>query len=407
MAEAAALTPALDVDWVRRQFEGLGDESVLFDNSGGSQILSAVVERIADWYRSSNVQLGASYGRSQLASVRLAQAQATLARMIGAADAAEVVIGPSSTQLVFNLSQALAQGFVAGDEIIVSAADHAANVGPWQRLAARGMVIRFWPVDPDSGRLDTAALEPLLNPRTRLVCFTHCSNVIGAIEPAAALVKRIHAAGALALVDGVAFAPHRQVDVQAIGADFYVLSLYKVFGPHLSLLHIKQALFRKLPGINHPFISEDDLPYKLQPGNANYELTWGAAGIPDHLQALGQGDPAAGWNAIAAHESLLVAHLLDWLSSKSGVRVIGPATSDASERVAIVSFTARGHRPADLVAATDAQGVGIRHGHFYSPWLIDALGLADNGGVVRVSMAHYNSMAEVERLIHALDPVLD
>ena len=205
----------------------------------------------------------------------------------------------------------------------------------------------------------------------------------------------------------MAFAPHRQVDVGAIGADFYVLSLYKVFGPHLALLHIDHAVFRNLPGINHPFISEDDLPYKLQPGNANYELTWGAAGIPDHLQALGHGDLAAGWQTIAAHESMLVARLLDWLSTKPGVKVIGPASADAAVRVAIVSFTARGRRPAALVAATDAAGIGIRHGHFYSPWLIDALGLAAAGGVVRVSMAHYNSMAEVERLIGALDPLLD
>ncbi len=407
MAAAAALNRPFDLAWVRGQFEGLGDESVLFDNSGGSQILSSVATRIADWYRKSNVQLGASYGRSQLASQRLQQAQAALARLIGAAHPAEVVVGPSATQLVFNLSQALAQGFVAGDEIIVSAADHAANVGPWQRLAARGMLIRFWPVDRATGRLDAQALEALLTPRTRLVCFTHCSNVLGAIEPAALWVKRIHAAGALALVDGVAFAPHRQVDVGAIGADFYVLSLYKVFGPHLALLHIDHAVFRNLPGINHPFISEDDLPYKLQPGNANYELTWGAAGIPDHLQALGHGDLAAGWQTIAAHESMLVARLLDWLSTKPGVKVIGPASADAAVRVAIVSFTARGRRPAALVAATDAAGIGIRHGHFYSPWLIDALGLAAAGGVVRVSMAHYNSMAEVERLIGALDPLLD
>ncbi len=407
MAAAAALNRTLDIDWVRGRFEGLGDESVLFDNSGGSQILGNVVERITDWYRKSNVQPGASYGRSQLASERLQQAQAVLARLIGAANPAEVVVGPSATQLLFNLSQALAQGFVPGDEIIVSAADHAANVGPWQRLAARGMVIRFWPADPETGRLDAPALEPLLNARTRLVCFTHCSNVIGAIEPAAALVRRIHAAGALALVDGVAFAPHRQVDVRAIGADFYVLSLYKVFGPHLALLHIDHAVFRTLPGINHPFVGEDDLPYKLQPGNANYELTWGAAGIADHLLALGHGDLAAGWQTIAAHESMLVARLIDYLATKPGVKLIGPATCEAAVRVAIVSFTARGRRPADLVAATDARGIGIRHGHFYSPWLIDTLGLQASGGVVRVSMAHYNSVSEVDRLIQALDPLLD
>ena len=401
------MSPALDLAWVRRQFLGLSDDAVLFDNAGGSQILVGVVDRVVDWYRSCNVQLGASYARSQLAGERLHQAHVAIAGLIGASSAAEVVVGPSATQLAFNLSQSLAQRLRPGDEIIVSQADHAANVGPWLRLADRGMVIRHWPVDPDNGRLDPAALEPLLNARTRLVCFTHCSNVIGAIEPAAALVRRIHAAGALALVDGVAFAPHRQVDVQAIGADFYLLSLYKVFGPHLAVLHVAHDVFKTLPGINHPFVAEDDLPYKLAPGHANFELTWGAAGIVDHLLALGHGEAAAAWSAIADHESILVEHLLGWLASRPAARVRGPQSADPAQRVAIVSFTVQGRRPAELVAAADAAGVGIRHGHFYSPWLIHALGLADGGGgVVRVSMAHYSSVAEVDRLIRILDPLL-
>ncbi len=405
MASATALMPALDVAAVRRQFVGLDGDEVLFDNAGGSQVLHRVVDRICDWFRTCNVQLGASYARSQLASARLQQARNDLAAFIGAASPAEVVVGPSATQLLANLSIALARRLSPGDEIVVSDADHAANVSPWLALAAQGIVIRHWPVD-DTGRLDAAALDALLGPRTRLVCFTHCSNVTGAIEPATALVRRIHAAGALAMVDGVAFAPHRQVDVQAIGADFYVLSLYKTFGPHLAVLHINEPLFRWLPGINHPFIAEDDLPYKLQPGHANHELSWAAAAIPEYLRTLGDGDMAAAWRAIAAHEAMLAARLLAGLAALPGVRVVGPATAEAQERVALVSFTVAGHAPSDIVAATDAAGIGIRHGHFYSPWLIESLGLAERQGVVRVSMAHYNTLNEVDRLLAALTPLL-
>ena len=395
---------AFDVAAVRQRFLGLDDdEVVLFDNAGGSQILRSVVDRVADWYGGSNVQLGASYARSRAASERLAQAYGALARFVGAASPSEVVLGPSSTQLVFNLAQSLVRRWGPGDEIIVSEADHAANISPWLALERQGLVVRFWPVDPATGLLDPAALAALLGPRTRLVCFTHCTNVTGAIEPAAEHVRRIHAAGALAMVDGVAYAPHRAVDVQAVGADFYVLSLYKTFGPHLALMRISQPVFRDLPGINHPFIGEDDLPYKMQPGHANYELSWGAAGIPEHLAWLGGGELRAGWQAIARHEATLVARLLEGLDGLPGVRIIGPATADPDQRVALVSFVVTGHTPADIVAHTDRVGIGIRHGHFYSPRLIEAMDLTAQKGVVRVSMAHYNTLDEVDRLVRALE----
>jgi cysteine desulfurase family protein (TIGR01976 family) len=393
---------ALDTAHVRAQFLGIDDAEVLLDNAGGSQVLVRVADRITDWFRTCNVQLGAGYARSQRASQRQAEARSALAGFVGATAPEEIVLGPSTTQLITNLAQALSRRFEPGDEIVVSAADHASNVSPWEALASRGIVLRRWGVD-GTGRLDAASLDRVLGPRTRLVCFTHCSNVTGAIEPAADWVARIHAAGALALVDGVAYAPHRPVDVQAIGADFYVLSLYKTFGPHAALMRIAHGVFRAVPGINHPFIGEDELPYKLQPGNANYELSWAAAAIPSYLAELGGGSVAAGWHAIAAHETQLVAQLLAGLARWPRVRVVGPPVADPEQRVALVAFTVDGLAPAAVVQATDAAGIGIRHGHFYSPWLVESLGLAASGGVVRVSMAHYNTPAEIDRLLAVLD----
>ncbi len=396
----------LDVADVRRQFLGLDGDEVLFDNAGGSQVLRSVAERVAGWYVDSNVQLGASYARSKFASERMSQANDALADFVGAASAAEIVVGPSTTQLVANLAQSLVQRLMPGDEIVVSMADHAANVSPWLALAQRGIVIKRWPVHPESGLLDGEALDALLNSRTRVVCFTHCSNITGAIEPAADWVRRIHTAGALAMVDGVAFAPHRQVDVQAIGADFYVISLYKTFGPHLALMHIAREVFSELPGINHPFIGIDELPYKLQPGNANYELSWAAAAIPEYLSRLGSGSTASAWSAIEAHESALLSRLIDGLRALPGVRIVGPCTADPTQRVSLLGFCATGRAPCDIVAAADVAGIGIRHGHFYSPWLVESLGLATAGGIVRVSMAHYNALDEVDQLLRVLSSVL-
>ena len=148
-------------------------------------------------------------------------------------------------------------------------------------------MLREWRVDPDTFELDLAALERLLGPRTRLVCVTHCSNVLGTIMPIAEIARLVHAAGAELCVDGVAYAPHRRVDVQALGCDWYVYSFYKTYGPHQAVLWGRHERLLELDSLNHWFIGKDRVPYKLQPGNVNYELAWGCAGIPDYLDALG------------------------------------------------------------------------------------------------------------------------
>ena len=409
-----------DVEFARRHFPALSEDWALFDNAGGSVPLRGVIERITEYMSRWQVQLGATYHHSAHAQALVDEGRAAAARLVNASTD-EVLIASSSTMCVRVLARALRPRFAAGDEVIVTNLDHEANIGAWRELAADGVVIREWRFDPASMQLTLEGLEPLLNARTRLVCFTHCANVVGTIHDAAAFVRRIHAAGALACVDGVAFAPHRRVDVQAIGADFYFLSLYKVFGPHLGLMFGKREHLLAAKGQNHSFIPETDIPYKLQPGSVVHELTASLPAIPHYLVALDAhhhgGAGAAGaavagdrlaraFELIAAHEAALASPLLEFLSQRKGVRVMGSTSAEPAHRVPTIAFTIEGRDAAEIPTRLDAMKLGIRYGHFYAYRAMETLGLLERNGVVRVSMAHYNTAAEVERLIAALDRVL-
>lgn len=398
----------LDLDFVRGHFPGLASPWAFLDNAGGSHVLAGVADRVRDFLLTTPVQHGAGYAPSRAAAAKVAAATARLAAVIGAARPEELVMGASTTFLLQQLARALAPSFRPGDEVVVTDVDHEANIGPWRALARQGVVVREWRIDPVTLELDPAALERLLGPRTRLVCVTHCSNVLGTVVPVAEIAGRVHAAGAELCVDGVAFAPHRRVDVRALGCDWYVLSFYKTYGPHQAVLWGRHERLLELDSLNHDFIGRDRVPYKLQPGNVNYELAWGCAGIADYLDALaarhGGGDP---FESIAAHEEALAARLLDWLAARDDVRILGRRDADRGKRVPTVSFVADGRPSGGIVAAIDRAQVGVRYGDFYARRLIERLGLAGpQQGVVRASLVHYNTLAEVDRLIAALERAL-
>lgn len=391
----------MNMENARREFAGLDDEWAYFDNAGGSFTLNRVIDRVAEYMRSTPVQLGGGYPLSQQAAQRQADAVRRLAGFINAAEPREIVLGSSSTALTWQIARALRPTLRAGDEIIITEIDHEANRSPWLSLADAGVTIRTWEVDKENFALSLEQLQRLLNERTRLVAFAQVSNVLGRIEPATEIVRLAHAAGARVFIDGVAHAPHRQVDVQALGADFYVMSLYKIFGPHLGMLHGRLDALLELGNINHAFLPADALPYKLQPGGASYELAWGAAGIVDYFDAW----PNA-FTDIAAFEAMLSRPLLDFLSTHPRVELIGPADSDPAVRVPIISFRAKHKSSREVVQALEARKLAARHGNFNAHALLHACGIDIDDGVVRVSFAHYNTMEEVQRLIAALDEVL-
>ncbi|MBD2562816.1 MULTISPECIES: cysteine desulfurase-like protein [Nostoc] len=407
----------LNLDKVRQYFPALAGEWTFFDNAGGSQTLKKVVDRISEFLLSSDVQLGASYAVSQLAGERLALATQGMATFINANSSKEVVMGPSTTMMLKVLSICLGQTFTPGDEIIVTNCDHEANIGAWVALEKQGMKVKVWQVRPDTLELHLADLEPLMSQRTKLVALTHASNVLGTINSIKEIAAFVHDRNAMICVDGVAYAPHRLVDVQDLDVDFYTLSCYKVYGPHHALLYGKEEHLLRLPGLNHYFIEQTDIPYKFQLGNVNFELSYGMLGLCDYLSELAQlhyGDQTAtdlrsqmvqAFDLISIHEEKISDRLLNYLNSKSNVRVIGQSKADRQSRVPTISFVVDGMHSSTIPAKIDQHYIGIRYGDFYAKRLIEYLGLASQGGIVRVSMVHYNTLEEVNSLIEAFEQV--
>ena len=277
----------LDMDFVEGQFPALKNRDyVYFDNAGGSLVLGGVVQRVSDYLMTSSVQHGATYSKSRIASERLYLTQKSVARLVNARRPEEIIMGPSTTVLLRVLSAALSGRFCPGDEIIVSQVEHEANVGAWLPLEKAGINVKIWPVDMDTLELSTQTLAGLLTDRTKLVCVNHVSNVLGTINPIRDFADVVHEHGAKICVDAVAYAPHRLVDIQAFDADYYVFSFYKLYGPHHAVLIARYDDLLEMPGISHYFISEDDIPYKFQPGNVNFELSYGCIGISDYLMEL-------------------------------------------------------------------------------------------------------------------------
>jgi len=415
MTTTNALAAPLDLDLVRAEFPALKSGYVYLDNAGGSQVLTRVADRVRDYLLTSSVQLGASYAESQAAGARVMAARRSVAQLINAVHEEEVVMGSATTSLMFLFTQALLPSIQPGDEIIVTNTDHEANIGGWTRLEQAGAVIRCWNVNLDTLALDCSDLETLLNTRTRWVAMTHASNILGTINPVQAVARLVHQAGARLLVDAVAYAPHRLIDVQASGADAYVFSFYKVFGPHFAVMWARRELLLDLPSLNHYFIGREVLPYKLQPGNVNYELSYGCIGISDYLVAMGRALNGAGterqlmqiaFDAFETHEDLLAERLLAYLRGKRNVRIIGIPEATSGHRVPTISFMVAGRASESIVTHVDQSSIGIRFGDFYAKRLIEALGLDKQGGVVRVSIAHYNTLAEIDRLIESLEATI-
>jgi cysteine desulfurase family protein (TIGR01976 family) len=406
----------LDTAFVRDQFPPLADGWVFVENAGGTYVPRQVIDRTHEYMSQTQVQPNWNFASSKLATERIARGKHLMAEFINA-DHDEIVLGPSTTLHVFLMAQSLRPQFQPGDEIIVTEQDHEANVGAWRRLEEFGLVIREWPVDRTTGALQYDALDTLLSPRTRLVAFTHCSNVASIVHDVPALVRKIHAAGALAFVDGTAFAPHFPVDVKALDCDFYVFSLYKVCGPHQSVLYGKRDLLKKAHGLNHHFIPDDNVAYKFLPGGPNHELAAGCVGIADYFDALHAHhrlEPANSFHArlrrvyqlVMAHEARLAGKLEAFLKAKAGVRIVGRKPSGDGRLAPVIAFHVPGRSSAGIVARLNADRIAIGHGDFWAARLVKALGLTAEEGVVRIGLAHYNDERDVERLIAALDKAL-
>jgi len=406
---------ALNLTFVRSHFPAFAERSLAgfahFENAGGSFACGQVIAALDRFYRETKVQPYYAFEPSARAGAEMDRAGERMAAWLNVATD-ELHFGPSTSQNTYVLAQAFRRHLQRGDEVIVTNQDHEANVGAWSRLQDDGIVVRTWPVDP-AGALHIPDLEALLGTRTRLVAFTHSSNVVGTIHPVREITDLVHRAGALAVVDGVCFCPHGLPDVAALGADIYLFSLYKVFGPHLGAMYVRRELAAELPSQAHVF-KGDVLAGRFTPAGPDHPQVAALNGVIDYMEAVAaghghaalpvQGRAAAVRRLIRDYECERVQPLLDFLGSCSKVRLIGSTT--AAARTPTVAFTVAGRSSASIARELAVQRIGAGAGNFYAWRLLQALGIDTTDGVVRVSLVHYTSSEDVDRLIAALRPLL-
>ncbi len=399
-----------DQDQVRGQFPALAGATIFLENAGGSQVPGFVADRIHRYLTQTYVQLGAGYPLSQQCTATVDNAHAFARTFVNAGDG-QVILGSSSTALLNILADSYGRILKPGQKIILAETGHEANLGCWKRLESQGVEIVWWRMDKEKLVCPMEDLKELLDDRTALVALPHVSNLLGGIVDLKAIVELAHSAGARVVADGVAYAPHRAIDVQAWEVDWYVYSTYKVYGPHMAVMFGKKEALAELVGPNHFFIPADELPYKFEPGGANHESCAGLLGLGDYLEFLTGADSCdravieKAFARMQAWEEPLMNRLLDYLNDRNDVRVIGPAAG-GPDRVGTISFVHGSKGSREITEAVDQTDVAIRHGHMYAWHLCDALGLNLEDGVVRVSFVHYNTLDEMERLIEIFEQVL-
>ena len=373
----------LDIDFVRGQFPAFAQESLqgqaFFENAGGSYTCQPVIDRLTRFYTERKVQPYAPYEASRLGGEEMDEARRRLAAMMGV-ESDELSFGPSTTQNTYVLANAFRQFMQPGDAIVVTNQDHEANTGPWRRLADEGFEVREWQVDPETGHLDLAKLEALLDEKVRLVCFPHCSNVVGEINPVVEITALAHAAGAFVCVDGVSYAPHGLPNVGLMGPDIYLFSAYKTYGPHQGIMVMRRALGETLPNQGHYF-NAGSLYKRFTPAGPDHAQVAASAGMADYADALALHHGITGTAAekatgvhdlMRAHEVKLLQPLLDYVSAKNSVRLIGPShAAGRAPTVALELAQAGEHVAAELAAHGGMAGGG----DFYAVRALKAMGV--------------------------------
>ena len=406
----------LDIDFVRQQFPAFSQptlqDQAFFENAGGSYACQQVIDRLHRFYVERKVQPYSSYDASRLGGDEMDEAQVRLAGILGVATD-EVSFGPSTTQNTYVLASAFADWLVDGDAIIVTNQDHEANTGPWRRLADKGIKVLEWQLNKDTGHLDINDLQKLLENGVKLVCFPHCSNVVGEINDVLKIVDLIHSFGAFVCVDGVSYAPHGLPNVGKIGADIYLFSSYKTYGPHQGIMVIRRTLGEKLPNQGHYFNAKY-LSKRFTPAGPDHAQIAACAGIADYIDALHQhhGGPSSAsptergefvHDLMRAHETELMPPLLEWATSKNSVRLLGPV--DAELRAPTVALDIK-QSPKDVAEKLAQKGIMAGSGDFYAVRALEAHGIDTSKGVLRLSYVHYTNRAEIEKLVDALDTII-
>ncbi len=418
----------LDIQKIREQFPALalsdaGKPRVYLDNPAGTQVPQRVVERMSDYLIKCNANSGGLFQTSRDTDEIKSETHQAMAEFLNAPSADEIVFGPNMTTLTYSISRSIGRWLKPGDQVILTKMDHDANVSPWMQMAEdRGVEIKWLPFNRESYQYELSELANLLDKSVKLVAVNYASNAIGTINDVKAITKMAHDAGAMVFVDAVQYAPHGSTDVQDLGCDFLACSAYKFFGPHQGILWGKREFLEKLEAYRvRP--AGDDLPYKFESGTQSYEGQAGALGALEYLTWIGEtagGDYLdqfshfsgrrqllhAGMAAIKASEKQLSAHLIAGLQQIPGVKIHGITNAKSlDQRVPTVSFTMDNVSPKRIAQRLAEENIFVWDGDYYAVEVVKHLGLADKGGMVRVGPVHYNTNAELDRLLAVVSEI--
>jgi cysteine desulfurase family protein (TIGR01976 family) len=387
----------LDVQALRRRFPALESGAAYLDGPGGSQAPQEVLDAVDGYLRASNANLGGAFPTSAATDALMERARVAAAEFTGG-EPEGIAFGANMTTLNFLLAHAVARTLEPGDEIVVTALDHDANVSPWMLLAQdHGLTVRTAPIRAEDVTLDVDALEALLGDRTRVVAFTLASNAVGSIPDAARIAAAAHRVGALAWADGVHLAPHRRLRAREVGLDVLLCSPYKFFGPHLGIAAIRPDLAETLPADRVRPAEEHPPGHRLETGTQSHEAIAGAVAAVDYLRSLGDGDLDTAFQRIEGHETDLAKRFLAGLPER--VTLYGIHAVEG--RTPTFCFNVEGRPPRAVAEALGERGIYVWDGNYYALEPMRALGLED-GGAARAGFLHYTTEDEVDRLLEAL-----
>ena len=396
---AGNLAPALlDLDAIRARFPALASGAAFFDGPGGSQVPQQVIDAMTGYLRDSNANLGGAFPTSRASDEVMERGREAAADFTGG-EPEGIAFGANMTTLNFQLAHAVARTLEPGDEIVVTALDHDANVSPWLVVAKdHDLVVKTAPLRVEDVTLDLDALEELIGERTRVVAFTLASNAVGSIPDAARIAAAAHSVGALAWADGVHFAPHRRLRAREVGLDVVLCSPYKFFGPHLGIAAVRPDLAASLPADRVRPASEDPPGHRFEAGTQSHEAIAGVTAAIDYLRDLGGGDLDAAYRLIEDHEAHLSARFFSGLPE--GIDLYGIRTPEG--RTPTFCFNVGDRAPRAVAELLAEQDLYVWDGDYYALEPIRALGLAGRGGAVRAGFLHYTTEEEVDRLLEAL-----
>jgi cysteine desulfurase family protein (TIGR01976 family) len=388
----------LDVHSLRGQFPAFATGAAYFDGPGGSQVPQRVIDAMTAYLRDSNSNLGGAFRTSRESDEVMERGRAAAADFTGG-EPEGIAFGANMTTLNFQLAHAVARTMEPGDEIVVTALDHDANVSPWLVVAEdHGLVVKTAPLRAEDVTLDLDALEGLIGERTKVVAFTLASNAVGSIPDAERIAAAAHSVGALAWADAVHMAPHRRLRAREIGLDVQICSPYKFFGPHLGIAAIRPDLAESLPADRVRPADEAPPGHRFEAGTQSHEAIAGATAAIEYLRELGGGSLDAAFDAIDEHETKLTARFLSGLPD--AVDLYGIRTPEG--RTPTFCFNVAGRGPREVAELLGEQDLYVWDGNYYALEPMRALGLDDTGGAVRAGFLHYTTEEEVDRLLEAL-----